>query len=163
MSLLLHCCRSAIFPVSASLLTRSPPFALQDKVVSQTYDRAQDTFRTPALVLPCLLLALLVNHAFTLTEVRFSVGPASATFSTNTVALSVCWISLVLTASAFRISGPVQVLWTFSIYLEAVAILPQLVLMQRTQNIDNLTGNYVFLLGWDAGQGRLRLRGTLAS
>ena len=40
-----------------------------------------------------------------------------------------------------------QVLWTFSIYLEAVAIIPQLVLLQRTQNIDNLTGNYVFLLG----------------
>ncbi len=43
-----------------------------------------------------------------------------------------------------------QVLWTFSIYLEAVAILPQLVLMQRTQNIDNLTANYVFLLGYAA-------------
>lgn len=42
---------------------------------------------------------------------------------------------------------PAQVLWTFSIYLEAVAILPQLVLLQRTNNIDNLTGNYVFLLG----------------
>lgn len=42
---------------------------------------------------------------------------------------------------------PFEVLWTFSIYLEAVAILPQLVLLQRTQNIDNLTGNYVFLLG----------------
>lgn len=41
-----------------------------------------------------------------------------------------------------------QILWTFSVYLEAVAILPQLVLLQRTQNIDNLTGNYVFLLGW---------------
>lgn len=31
--------------------------------------------------------------------------------------------------------------------MEAVAILPQLVLLQRTQNIDNLTGNYVFMLG----------------
>lgn len=41
----------------------------------------------------------------------------------------------------------VEVLWTFSILLEAVAILPQLVLLQRTQNVDNLTGNYVFLLG----------------
>ena len=40
-----------------------------------------------------------------------------------------------------------QILWTFSIYLEAVAILPQLVMLLRTQNIDNLTGNYVFLLG----------------
>ncbi|XP_023634961.1 ER lumen protein-retaining receptor B isoform X2 [Capsella rubella] len=40
-----------------------------------------------------------------------------------------------------------EVLWTFSLYLEAVAILPQLVLLQRTRNIDNLTGQYVFLLG----------------
>ncbi|XP_043693901.1 ER lumen protein-retaining receptor-like [Telopea speciosissima] len=40
-----------------------------------------------------------------------------------------------------------EVLWTFSLYLEAVAILPQLVLLQTSRNIDNLTGNYVFLLG----------------
>lgn len=40
-----------------------------------------------------------------------------------------------------------ETLWTFSIYLESVAILPQLILLQRTQNIDNLTGNYVALLG----------------
>lgn len=40
-----------------------------------------------------------------------------------------------------------EVMWTFSLYLEAVAILPQLVLLQRTRNIDNLTGNYVFFLG----------------
>lgn len=40
-----------------------------------------------------------------------------------------------------------QILWTFSIYLEAVAILPQLVLLQRTQNVDNMTGNWIFLLG----------------
>lgn len=41
-----------------------------------------------------------------------------------------------------------QVMWTFSLYLEAVAILPQLVLLQRTRNIDNLTGQYVFFLGY---------------
>eukprot|EP01024_Parvocaulis_polyphysoides_P020906 TRINITY_DN19854_c0_g2_i2.p1 TRINITY_DN19854_c0_g2~~TRINITY_DN19854_c0_g2_i2.p1 ORF type:complete len:255 (-),score=-14.17 TRINITY_DN19854_c0_g2_i2:285-947(-) len=40
-----------------------------------------------------------------------------------------------------------ELLWTFSIYLESVAILPQLWQLQRTSNIDNLTGNYVFLLG----------------
>ncbi|CAN0897919.1 ER lumen protein-retaining receptor B [Linum grandiflorum] len=42
-----------------------------------------------------------------------------------------------------------EVMWAFSIYLEAVVILPQLVLLQRTRNIDNLTGQYVFLLGLD--------------
>jgi len=77
------------------------------KVVCQTYDRDQDTFRHHFLIIPCLLLALLINPRFTVREV----------------------------------------FWTFSLYLEAVAILPQLVLLQRSRNIDNLTGNYVFLLG----------------
>ncbi|KAG5588536.1 hypothetical protein H5410_048970 [Solanum commersonii] len=40
-----------------------------------------------------------------------------------------------------------EIMWTFSIFLEAVAILPQLVLLQRTRNIDNLTGQYILLLG----------------
>ncbi|CAI9272701.1 unnamed protein product [Lactuca saligna] len=41
----------------------------------------------------------------------------------------------------------VQICWAFSIYLEAVAILPQLVLLQRSGNVDNLIGQYVFFLG----------------
>lgn len=77
------------------------------KIVNRSYDKAQDTFRHYFLIVPCLLLALLVNERFTFKEV----------------------------------------MWAFSIYLEAVAILPQLVLLQRTRNIDNLTGQYVLLLG----------------
>ncbi|CAN6722607.1 unnamed protein product [Malus baccata var. baccata] len=77
------------------------------RVVRRSYDKDQDTFRHLFLLLPCLVLALVINEKFTFKEV----------------------------------------MWTFSIYLEAVAILPQLVLLQRTRNIDNLTGQYVFLLG----------------
>ncbi|KAK4782289.1 hypothetical protein SAY86_016391 [Trapa natans] len=77
------------------------------KIVRRTYDKDQDTFRYIFLVLPCILLAFLINEKLTFKEV----------------------------------------MWTFSVYLEAVAILPQLVLLQRTRNIDNLTGQYVFLLG----------------
>nr|KAJ0195496.1 hypothetical protein LSAT_V11C700366390 [Lactuca sativa] len=40
---------------------------------------------------------------------------------------------------SFNIIRNVQICWAFSIYLEAVAILPQLVLLQRRGNIDNLT------------------------
>ncbi|KAF8391198.1 hypothetical protein HHK36_023500 [Tetracentron sinense] len=40
-----------------------------------------------------------------------------------------------------------EIFWAFSIYLEAIAILPQLVLLQRSGNVDNLTGQYVFFLG----------------
>jgi len=82
-------------------------YVRRHKVVSQTYDKDNDTFRYIFLIGPCAVLALLINHDFTFTEV----------------------------------------LWTFSIYLESVAILPQLVLLQRTKNVDTLTGNYVFLLG----------------
>eukprot|EP00475_Leptophrys_vorax_P019724 TRINITY_DN27030_c0_g1_i1.p1 TRINITY_DN27030_c0_g1~~TRINITY_DN27030_c0_g1_i1.p1 ORF type:complete len:217 (+),score=15.54 TRINITY_DN27030_c0_g1_i1:64-714(+) len=82
-------------------------FMRYDKVVKQKYDKDHDTFRHIFLIVPCFLLALIVNKKLTITEV----------------------------------------LWAFSIYLEAVAILPQLVLLQRTKNIDNLTGNYVFFLG----------------
>jgi ER lumen protein retaining receptor len=41
----------------------------------------------------------------------------------------------------------VELLWTFSIYLEAVAILPQLVVLQRYREVENLTGNYIFFMG----------------
>ncbi|XP_021283389.1 ER lumen protein-retaining receptor-like [Herrania umbratica] len=77
------------------------------KVVKQTYNKDQDTFRHYFLIPPCFLLALLIHRAFNVMEV----------------------------------------LWTFSLYLEALAILPQLVLLQRSRNIDNLTGNYIFFLG----------------
>ncbi|XP_057970731.1 ER lumen protein-retaining receptor B-like [Malania oleifera] len=55
-----------------------------------------------------------------------------------------CFVLALLIHRAFNVN---EVLWTFSLYLEAVAILPQLVLLQRSRNIDNLTGNYIFLLG----------------
>ena len=43
--------------------------------------------------------------------------------------------------------GLLELLWTFSIYLEAIAILPQLIVLQRYREVENLTGNYVFFMG----------------
>jgi len=40
-----------------------------------------------------------------------------------------------------------ELLWTFSIYLESIAILPQLIVLQRYREVENLTGNYIFFLG----------------
>ncbi|KAJ2692517.1 endoplasmic reticulum retention protein [Coemansia spiralis] len=42
---------------------------------------------------------------------------------------------------------PLEILWSFSIYLEAVAIMPQLFQMTRTGEADNITSHYVFALG----------------
>jgi ER lumen protein retaining receptor len=38
-------------------------------------------------------------------------------------------------------------LWTFSIWLESVAILPQLFMVQRTGEAENVTSHYLFALG----------------
>eukprot|EP00792_Barthelona_sp_PAP020_P004241 TRINITY_DN1988_c0_g1_i1.p1 TRINITY_DN1988_c0_g1~~TRINITY_DN1988_c0_g1_i1.p1 ORF type:complete len:221 (+),score=29.82 TRINITY_DN1988_c0_g1_i1:40-702(+) len=40
-----------------------------------------------------------------------------------------------------------EVLYAFSLYLEAIAILPQIMLLQRSKAINNLTAQYVAFLG----------------
>ncbi|PRQ72631.1 ER lumen protein retaining receptor-domain containing protein [Rhodotorula toruloides] len=42
---------------------------------------------------------------------------------------------------------PMEILWAFSIYLEAVGILPQLFMLQRTGEAENITTHYLFALG----------------
>lgn len=44
------------------------------KVVRRSYDKDQDTFRHYFLVLPCLLLALLINEKFTFKEVSMHLS-----------------------------------------------------------------------------------------
>ncbi|KAH8657189.1 ER lumen protein retaining receptor-domain-containing protein [Tricladium varicosporioides] len=42
---------------------------------------------------------------------------------------------------------PHEILWAFSIWLESVAILPQLFLLQRTGEAETITTHYLFALG----------------
>ncbi|EYB99589.1 hypothetical protein Y032_0121g1023 [Ancylostoma ceylanicum] len=42
---------------------------------------------------------------------------------------------------------PMEILWTFSIYLEAVAIMPQLFMLQATGSAETITAHYLFALG----------------
>jgi len=44
-------------------------------------------------------------------------------------------------------TSPFEMVWAFSIYLEAVAILPQLFMLQKQGGSENLTSHYIFLLG----------------
>jgi ER lumen protein retaining receptor len=41
----------------------------------------------------------------------------------------------------------VEILWAFSIWLESVAILPQLFMLQRTGEAETITTHYLFALG----------------
>jgi len=42
---------------------------------------------------------------------------------------------------------PYEILWAFSIWLESVAILPQLFMLQRTGDAETITTHYIFALG----------------
>jgi len=72
-----------------------------------TTDPSIDTFELMYLVGPSIVLALVFNYEFSLSEV----------------------------------------LWAFSIYLEAVAIFPQLFMLQRTGEAETITTHYIAALG----------------
>ncbi|WFC95898.1 endoplasmic reticulum retention protein [Malassezia brasiliensis] len=42
---------------------------------------------------------------------------------------------------------PLEILWSFSIFLESVAILPQMFLLQRLGEAETITTHYIFALG----------------
>ncbi|KAF9978547.1 endoplasmic reticulum retention protein [Actinomortierella ambigua] len=72
-----------------------------------TNDPRLDTFQVQYLLLATAILAVLINHQFSVREI----------------------------------------LWTFSIYLEAVAILPQLFMLTKSGEAEVITTHYLFALG----------------
>lgn len=100
-----------------------------------TYDHNHYSFRIEFLLIPCAILALLINHDFTVMEVG---------------SMTTIWLSIRTTynnAIIVLVVLLVQVLWTFSIYLESVAILPQLFLVSKTGEAESITSHYLFALG----------------
>jgi len=90
--------------------------------IASTYDRDQDGFpHRKFLVAPSLLLALVL---------AITGGQ-----------------SYMVAAVVGGIYSLQELLWEFSIILEAVAIVPQLSLLRKYRIVDNLTGNYVFFMG----------------
>ena len=57
------------------------------------------------------------------------------------------WAVSLATVALQRNFDVVEILWTFSIYLEPLAIIPQLIVLQRYKEVENLTGNYIFFMG----------------
>lgn len=119
-----------------------------------TYDRSQDSFRLEFALIPCLVLAMITSliRGFGFIEVRGKEGERKEKEEGNRCqdpGLVPHW-SFHSRRSPFSLPlppPPFQLFWTFSIYLEAVAILPQLIVLQRYSVVENLTGHYIFFLG----------------
>ncbi|OON15335.1 ER lumen protein retaining receptor, partial [Opisthorchis viverrini] len=103
----------------------------------QTLETTDSLFRLPYFIVPIGGLAVLVNH--------------------NATPLEVCNYTCYL-INPYHVAGSKallflfppdqqQVLWTFSIYLESVAILPQLFMISSTGQAETITAHYLFALG----------------
>lgn len=65
-------------------------------------------------------------------------------FPYETYLLGPCFIMGVITTEEYSLT---EILWTVSIWLESVAILPQLVLLQQIREVENLTSDFVGAMG----------------
>ena len=90
------------------------------EVSSTASDESDSTTMVLGMLFACLVLAVIYNEV-----------PLAKSFLCQDM-MSTC---------------AVTVLWAFSHYLEAVAILPQLRLTFRKKIVDNLTSHYIFALG----------------
>ena len=77
-------------------------------------------------------------------KVRQTYDPINDTFKIRYLLIGAAILSLI-TAPAQN--GWFEYPWTFSIYLESVAILPQLFMLQRRKEAEALTAHYIFALG----------------
>jgi ER lumen protein retaining receptor len=82
--------------------------------------------------------------------IKSTYDKAQDTFLHWKFAAAPCAVVAVIThliGTGFKSIDALELLWTFSIYLEAIAILPQLIVLQRYREVENLTGNYIFFMG----------------
>lgn len=73
-----------------------------------------------------------------------------ATYDSNHDTFRVEFLLVPIGGLAFLVNhefAPLEILWTFSIYLESVAILPQLFMVSKTGEAETITSHYLFALG----------------
>ncbi|XP_076750330.1 ER lumen protein-retaining receptor [Xylocopa sonorina] len=106
--------------------------------LATTYISAYNTFMKVIFVVTSIATVFLMYVKF------------KATYDHNHDTFRIEFLILPTLALALLINHEftvVEVLWTFSIYLESVAILPQLFLVSKTGEAESITSHYLFALG----------------
>jgi ER lumen protein retaining receptor len=97
-------------------------------IYSESYDRNRDSFFILLLILPAVLLAPMCSYEFSLIEVSFCLTEINKNNLPDTTTIF-------------------QVLYSFSILLEAVAIWPQFFLISKVRQVNITVFLYLLLLG----------------
>lgn len=109
-----------------------------------TYDRGKDKFAYEKFLLgPCLLLGILFCEEYAISIILF-IHEIFISVKTS--------FQILKRTNQTRAKWNTRyywfdVLWTFSIFFESVAIVPQLTMLQTLGDIENLTQNFVLCLG----------------
>lgn len=88
--------------------------------------------------------------AATLTTCYFIFMKFKATYDANHDTLRMEFLIVPVAGLAVLVNHKMaimEILWTFSIYLESVAILPQLFMISKTGEAESITSHYLFALG----------------
>lgn len=78
---------------------------------------------------------------------KTTYGRSQDTFRIEYILGAVAFLALLIHERRENAYLVLELLWTFSIYLEAVAILPQLFMITRTGEAETITSHYLFFLG----------------
>ncbi|GAB67245.1 ER lumen protein retaining receptor [Plasmodium cynomolgi strain B] len=95
-------------------------------------------------------ITFILTIAYTIYLIRFKL-PISQTynrkvdnFKSEKYLIPPCIVLSLLTCKTYNLYN---ILWSFSIWLESVAILPQLVLLEKQREVENITSHYVITMG----------------
>ena len=55
--------------------------------------------------------------------------------------------ALVMAVLIHKSLNPIDFVWSFSVWLEAFAILPQLLMINKLKDVENITAHYILFLG----------------
>lgn len=95
-------------------------------------------------VMKCIfIVATLATCYFIFFKFRGTYDSNHDTFRVEFVVVPIAGLSVLVNHSM----TVMEVLWTFSIYLESVAILPQLFMISKTGEAETITSHYLFALG----------------
>lgn len=99
-----------------------------------------------------IMKAIFITSTLYLVNIMWYKPPVATTYDRShdsfryeVYLLGPCLLLGVLCSEDF---SPPEVLWTTSIWLESVAIVPQLVLLQKVREVENLTSHYVAAMGF---------------
>lgn len=107
-----------------------------------TYVSLYNTLMKIVFIVSSYVTVYLIYHKF-----KSTYGRSQDTFRIEYVLGGCGLLALLIHESRPEQYLILEILWTFSIYLEAVAILPQLFMITRTREAETITSHYLFFLG----------------